>query len=301
MYRLRRTEPFRAFQKSVGNATFHLNSSYVGLEWIARGYGKPEDLEIAWTPPKEPKHSVNQSRSFLHAAALSHVADALDTYLRDIADEKYLALTEGQGEVLRKSKTGKGGHEYSVPERFSILGLELSAESNADLAMVAALAAWRNRSTHSRRDRRLSLEKDFEEGLRAAKTLLATRYGDLDSAAMLQHMHAREAPKRKEIVALVSVAQNFVRVVDEALLRAALPDEAAIRNVAHIAIRSRLCPETGVCAKSKNSGAETSMRGSGASRRYLKNMGLPRVLEANCRACRMPLSGKSQTILWPIS
>jgi hypothetical protein len=87
------------------------------------------------------------------------------------------------------------------------------------------------------------LEKDFEEGLRAAKMLLATRYGDLDSAAMLQHMHAREAPKRKEIVALVSAAQNFVRVADGALLRTALPDEAAIRNVAHIAIRSGLCPD----------------------------------------------------------
>jgi hypothetical protein len=47
MYFITRTGPFRAFQRRVGNTTFHINSAYVGLEWIARGKGKPDGLPTA--------------------------------------------------------------------------------------------------------------------------------------------------------------------------------------------------------------------------------------------------------------
>jgi hypothetical protein len=109
MLTIKRTLVFRNFQRRLGNCTFHINSTYVGLEWIARGHGKPKDFEINWDAPKKSRESVDQARQLIHSAMLGHVYDALDSYLRLVADIPWARLSNGQRNVLRKSVTRSGG------------------------------------------------------------------------------------------------------------------------------------------------------------------------------------------------
>jgi hypothetical protein len=183
MYFIARTGPFRAFQRRVGNATFHINSAYIGLEWIARGKGKPDGLDINWTAPEYPRQAVDQARSLLHSAMLSRVFDELDSYLRALADEPWLVLTPDQRDILRRAFAKPGGGAYTLTERFLELRLDLDANAAVDLAMVATLVTWRNQTIHVRPadlSGRLRLDRLVEEQLTKEKVMLGKRYGGLD-------------------------------------------------------------------------------------------------------------------------
>src|ERR1035441_6742312 len=65
MFAISRTPAFRNFQRSIGNSTFYLNTTVVGLELVARGGTKPLALTIKWQPPKHPEDVARQARQFL--------------------------------------------------------------------------------------------------------------------------------------------------------------------------------------------------------------------------------------------
>jgi hypothetical protein len=253
MLTITRTLVFRDFQRRLGNCSFHINSAYVGLEWIARGQGKPEDFEINWDAPKKPRESVDQARQLIHSAMLGHVYDALDSYLRLIADIPWSYLSTGQRNVLRKSVTRPGGSAYSIADRFAEMHFRLDGDdteedcnnAEVDLELLKVLVAWRNQTVHDglNNSGELRLPDGCEEKLLNARDNLAARYGDLDPIVLLAHIRQGAAPKRKEIIALVSACQNFVRAVDSTLLRRSLVRSAEIQNVAFEKIRETLCKE----------------------------------------------------------
>jgi hypothetical protein len=253
MLTITRTLVFRDFQRRLGNCTFHINSAYIGLEWIARGQGKPEDFEINWDAPKKPRESVDQARQLIHSAMLGHVYDALDSYLRLVADIPWSYLSIDQRNVLRKSVTRPGGIAYSIADRFAEmhhLDGDVKGEdyknAEVDMELLKVLVAWRNQTVHDglNSSGELRLPDGCEEKLRDAKDSLAARYGDLDPIVLLAHICQRAAPKRKEIIALVSACQNFVRSVDSTLLRRSLVRSEDIRNIAFEKIREALCNKT---------------------------------------------------------
>jgi hypothetical protein len=198
MLTITRTLVFRDFQRRLGNCTFHINSAYIGLEWIARGRGKPEDFEINWDAPKKPRESVDQARQLIHSAMLGHVYDALDSYLRLIADIPWSYLSIDQRNVLRKSITRPGGSAYSIADRFTEMHFHLDIDvkgedyNNAeiDLELLKVLVAWRNQNVHDglNTSGELRLPDGCEEKLLNAKDKLAARYGDLDPIILLAHM-----------------------------------------------------------------------------------------------------------------
>lgn len=231
MYAVARTRSLKIFRRQVGNCTFHINSAYIGLEWIARGSGKPEELKIAWSAPNNPRQAADQARSFLHVATLSHVFNAIDTYLRDLADEYWLEFSEHQRDILRKSITKPNKEAYSISERFGQLNVVFDADAELNLAMIAALAAWRNQLAHAGRPDshgRLRLDPADENRLTRGKEALSLRYPHFDTELMLENIRARTAPKRKEIVALVSASQKLVSALDAQLVKAALPTVALV-------------------------------------------------------------------------
>ena len=229
MLTIKRTPVFRDFQRRLGNCTFHINSAYVGLEWIARGQGKPKDFEINWDVPKKPRESIDQARQLIHSAMLGHVHDALDSYLRLVAEIPWARLSNDQRDILRKSVTRSGGSAYSIADRLVEIYCPSAdvdkdvdgKNAEIDLQLLKVLVAWRNQTVHDglNNSGEPRLPDGCEEKLLGAKDHLATRYGDLDPIVLLDHLRRRESPKRKEIVALVSACQNFVRAVDSALLR----------------------------------------------------------------------------------
>src|ERR1700678_589245 len=116
-----RTRPFRTFQRSVGRSTFYI----IGLELIARGGTKPDDLKIKWTAPRDPRQEVSQVRLFIHAAMLVHVVDALDKYLKRISKDVWFDFSQQTCNVLRKSIKKNRDEDYSISERFSQLKAEI--------------------------------------------------------------------------------------------------------------------------------------------------------------------------------
>ena len=246
MLTLSRTRPFTKYLKRVGNSTFHINSSYIGLEWIARGKGKPDGMEISWSEPKNPKTSVDQSRMLLHAAMLGYVFDCTDSYLRLLADIGWLKLSDIQRNILRKSVTRPGGKEYAIWERFESLEITLEGEREeerkTDLAMVRVLSVWRNKVSHQGLEGRgeIRLDDTVKAHLLAAETYLASRYGGLSAHEMFEQISGDTSPRRKEIIGLVSASVNLTRLVDEELVANAIKSERDLQSVAVAAISEAL-------------------------------------------------------------
>lgn len=228
------TPPFRKLLKRIGNATFHINASYIGLEWIARGKGIPAGLDIHWPAPKDPRAAVDQSRQMLHTATLGYTVDCLDSYLRLVSRISWLKLSKSQRDILNKAVTRKNDVAYAVWERFSEVAVKPSDNSAVDLNMVRLLTAWRNQKSHEgleeSGDNRL--EAEVESALISAESNLARRYGGLVPGDMIEQFKTQRAPRRKEIVGLVSASVNLARFIDQGLLATSIKDEGDLERVA---------------------------------------------------------------------
>jgi hypothetical protein len=239
------TPAFRRFLKRIGDLTFHINTAYVGLEWVARGNGLPDGLEINWNMPKGPRAAVDQSRQLLHTAMLAYAHDCLDAYLRALSQLDWLKLSDQQRDILRKAVTREGGSAYAIWERFCALDVELNSNCVVDLDMVRLLVAWRNLKVHEgfedSSEARLGYE--FESRLNAAEESLGNRYGGLRPADMIKQFKASGAPRRKEIVGLVSAAVNAIRFFDGAIVSRAVTGGRDLEEIAIAQISMALGPE----------------------------------------------------------
>jgi hypothetical protein len=243
-----RTRAFRSFQRAVGRSTFYINTAYIGLELVARGGTKPDDLRIKWTQPRQPHEEIAQVRQFLHTAMLGYCFGALDNYLRELADDLWLPLCRDTRAIMKKAVTKPNRVAYSIPERFSQLETERSQKAPEDALLVAVLTVWRNQSVHEEQPKasfKARLESQLSEDLRTHGASLATRYGDLQVEKLLEHVESNRPPSRKDIVALASAAQNYVRAIDEGLLMQHLDSQAAIDQVALAEIRRALLEPPG--------------------------------------------------------
>ena len=268
MLTLNRTLAFRRFQRAVGDCTAHINTAYVGTELIARGAKKPDDLHIKWQAPKSPRTFVDQTRSLLHTAMLGHVFMAVDRYLRDLAGDRWLPLTQEKRDILRKAVTKTGGRAYSVRERFAALNIEFGGPVEVDGLLVEALVIWRNRneheeiskdSEHDSRDSRLS--DSTRKGLRTATELIEKRYGNFNIVALIDHLDHNRSPSRKDIVTLASAAQNYVRAVDGSLLGDAIRSEHDLEVIARKEVaRSLLDADGRILAQLWGKDREARMR-----------------------------------------
>jgi hypothetical protein len=105
MLAISRTQPFRRFQSSVGNSTFHLNTAVVGIELVARGGTKPADLNVTWGPLKNPRDAAQQTKQFVVLATMVHLIDSFDGLLQDYADLDWLELGDSLKDILLKRST----------------------------------------------------------------------------------------------------------------------------------------------------------------------------------------------------
>jgi hypothetical protein len=238
MLTLSETPAFRRFLKRIGSLTFHINTAYVGLEWIARGQGLPEGLEINWSMPRKPRAAIDQSRQLLHTAMLAYAHDCLDAYLRAVSGLEWLKLSDQERSILRKAVTREGSSAYAIWERFSALDVELSRNSAVDLDMIRLLVAWRNLKVHEGfgDDGATRLESEVESRLNAAEQDLAIRYGGLRPGDMIKQFKGHGAPRRKEIVALVSASVNATRFFDRAIVSRTLINIQELEKIAIVQI-----------------------------------------------------------------
>jgi len=217
MLAISRTPPFSHFQDAAGNATFHINTTVVGLELVAGGGEKPPKLNINWTRPKEPRQSVEQTKQFILLAILAHVVDSFDVLLRDYADLDWLGL-ESLRELLGKSATKPGGKGYSISERTEAVLDNLGIAERDALSLLALGVAWRNSLAHTGRARQ-KIPDGVADYLTAAASRLSDRYAAIDIEAMLVRFSKGDRPTLKDATTLVAASQNLARALDEALIR----------------------------------------------------------------------------------
>jgi hypothetical protein len=252
MFTIHRTRAFRNFQKSVGNFTAHINTAYVGTELIALGTKKPDNLRIRWQEPNDARNFIHETRSLLHAAMLGYVFTAVERFLRDLADDKWLKLEPAKCDILRKAVTKQGGSAYSITERFSQLDLELEPRASWDALLVEVLVVWRNRNVHEKSakkdneemsDSRLS--KDSRKSLKEFSDQIHSQYGGMNVEELIKHLDQNKAPSRKELVGIVSAAQNYVRMVDNGLIKRAVRSEMSLALIAKQEIYDNLSRDDG--------------------------------------------------------
>lgn len=235
MFTITRSRAFRSFQRKVGNSTFHLNSAYVGLELIARGASKPDDVKIKWSAPKIPKEAVAQSRSFLYTAALIYVFGAVDRYLRELANDEWFNFAKPTRDILIKAKTKKGDEAYSISDRFAVIFMPKTVDAATDGFLLNLLVILRNQLIHGDlSSTKARLDEGIALKLRDHSANAYSRYGGLKLELLVDHIKKKQSPSRKDTIALVSSAQNFIRAVDSSLVAQTFQ---SAENIEHIALK----------------------------------------------------------------
>ncbi|ATG47653.1 hypothetical protein CEW89_08745 [Celeribacter ethanolicus] len=219
-YTLTRTRPFRNLQSRIGSATYRLNTILVGLQQVAGGADKTEDLPVSWSKPSpaKAKQVADQARIFACSAAVAFAYDGFDSFIRAIVREDWLSFSQSTIEIATKSVTKKGGEAYSMSERLEKISQELNIESPLDTATVELFAKWRNLVVHDRDDSSRGLSIASEEALSSSSDYFYKNYSHLDINLALKNFSARKMPVPKEATSLIALAQNLARRVDEAAI-----------------------------------------------------------------------------------
>jgi hypothetical protein len=239
MIGISRTQPFRDFQRLAGISTFHVNTIAIGLELIARGGQKPEELKIAWSMPNNPRESIEQTKHFALLALMTHVVDGVDRLQRDYSEVWWFELPNSLRDILRKSVTKPGNIQWSIAERVEQLMLHLGEDTDESLCFLELMVSWRNAIVHTRNAR-------FEVSGRTSSVLtqkqepIAAKYANIDTLQALEHFRTRKFPTLKEATTMIAVIQNLTRRIDEALIHTYSGRDAQIERIARREIASAL-------------------------------------------------------------
>jgi hypothetical protein len=230
-----RTKPFRQLQAGIGRSTHRLNTIVVGLELVALGGNKPEYLPINWNKPVSPgmaRQAADQAKNFALVSATVYGTDLFDTFLRNLAAETWLGFRSETVHVVGRHGSGPGGHEYSMRERALTLYTELGFEADMLPSTLELLARWRNYLVHGSYGKERHLAKEVHDDLIQGAECLYDEYSGIDVGLTLKSFEDGGHPTRKEVTVLLACAQNLARKIDEAAIRRALPNEAAMEATA---------------------------------------------------------------------
>ena len=240
MIGISRTLPFRDFQLTAGLSTFNVNTIAIGLELIATGGQKPPAMNVTWTPPKNPREAVEQTKHFALLALMTLVVNAFDTLLRDYVDVDWLKLPLPLQEILRKAVTKPGKVEWAIHERVQALLAHLEQTSDDDsLAFLELMVSWRNALVHSRKPR-LHISEESSQLLQAKRDEFSKLYAGIDTIKTLENFKSKKWPTLKEATTMIAVAQNLARLIDEALIKKYSGDRSQVEEIAKKAISTAL-------------------------------------------------------------
>jgi hypothetical protein len=211
--------------------TFHINTIVIGLELVARGGKKPDELNIRWKEPSNRRESADQARQFVLLAIIESIVSSFDALLRDYADLKWLTLPPNVIDILRKAITGSDHKEYSIAKRAEELLLYLKLDESESLAMLELMVSWRNALVHSERAKP-RLQADAERQMKLSAARFADRYANIDVLRMLESFAARHRPSLKEATTMIAISQNLARSLDQAYLRLAGGTPEQVRRIA---------------------------------------------------------------------
>lgn len=230
MLGISRTPPFRDFQRVAGVSTFDVNTLVVGLELIANGGQKPGGLNIKWSPPKNRRQAIEQTKHLVLIALMTHVVDAFDSLLRDYGALSWFQFPRELIEILQKSSKKSDDSDWSISERCEQLFKFVGEARQIEIGLLELLVNWRNAFVH-RRTSRFRLPRASEE-IRQARADLAVQYAQIDICKTLDSFRGGNWPTLKEATTLLAIAQNLARSADEALIKKFASSTVAVEEIA---------------------------------------------------------------------
>ena len=192
------SQPLSDLLADIGEAVANLNTAVVGLDAVEKGHGKPESLDISWSPGDRQAAS-RKARKFIVEAVLVRVFEALRQHSVVISRLPRLREVVGKWDHNTKWAT-KTWNIYTA-----IVG-ETYLVSSAVLVVH-----WRNRIVHPGSIARLqSSQKNL---LRNNDAEIAEKYKRLSVDCLLCHFEEGR-PTLKDVSSLIAMGINLAREVD---------------------------------------------------------------------------------------
>ncbi|WP_156737755.1 hypothetical protein [Mycobacterium sp. E735] len=205
---LKATPARSAFKKMLGQNNHFLITILVGLDAVESGQANlSPEFSTSWSPINA-HASARRSRDFATKALLAWASTALDTYRRQLSTPTNVYLSIGECDAI-KAEEGLGA-------RLQRLSQLVGAVMGPEKELVELLVVWRNRVVHT--NARDVVSGGLKRRLLANQALLAKDYQGLNIERAMEGARRGNAPKFKEITALVRAAHIFVREIDKAIL-----------------------------------------------------------------------------------
>lgn len=263
---LSRTEAFKAFQRSIGDATLHLNTVAVGLEVISldpsAAQAAAAALNVGWRPPSvaskksvtlpaaEPlakrvvlptgmkalRDLTSRSKIFVLRAVLVTAFDALDTFVTEIARTEWLKFDLGVIDICTKAVTKPGKIAWTLSERYFTICQALGIrELNGHCALLGLGSRWRNALVHAE-NAEFALEKEDRK-------LLIDHADQLNKAGFkvgqaLDRFDHGLNPTLKDVTTIISYAQDLCRVIDLKAIQVVASQESEVEALLHDRLRA---------------------------------------------------------------
>lgn len=193
----------------MGQNNHFLITILVGLDSVESGEAtlSPE-FSTSWDPVNV-RTSARRSRDFAIKALLAWAADSLDAYRRQLSRPAnvYLEIAERNAIIAEEGLWNRLRHLANLS----------GASFGPEKELVELLLVWRNKVVHTHS--RDGVSSELRQRLLANRSRIATDYHGLDIERAITAAARGDAPKFKEITALVTAAHTFVSRVDSAVVK----------------------------------------------------------------------------------
>lgn len=206
---IKRSNGFKNFSKKIGQNNHFLITILIGLDAVKEGIAKKEDgFKTSWNP-KSVEDSALRSREFAIKATLAWLVDCLDSYFMYTYTKPKL-IQENNFESAYCSAN------QSVYKRYTVFKEWIYDLPDIESALVDLTISWRNRLIHSNANNPIS-EKS-REILIANMDTISDNYQGLIIVETLEAFSNKNAPKFKEITAMIRACRTFVQELDRNLI-----------------------------------------------------------------------------------
>lgn len=203
----------RSFKKIAGQNNHFLITIHVGLAAVQDGSATvPPDMHVAWDP-HDRGSSAARSRGFANKAALAWLIESLDTYIRILRVDSFIANQQLKDELTESDREKRG-----FTGRIETLARATGQADTAEAKLVGIAIAWRNRLVHQQASG--NINRTLIAAARSHANHFAENYRGMLIDELIKRADARPAapPTLKEVTSIVQATHKLVERIDMKLL-----------------------------------------------------------------------------------
>lgn len=208
MLTVSRSPHLKQFKEALGQANHYLITILIGLEGVRTGaVTKGDSFNVSWSP-RSIDATVNRSRRYARQSGLTWAVNALEGYLgylrrhpfRFPSDFDQLLQNDRSVFSLLNKVITFTGYPIDLPLSITHIGIQ-----------------WRNNVVHYHAEN--ELDQAYATFLRNVdRSTVGERFSGLDPHLMLEGFNEREAPRFKELAAIIQSIHYLVLELDSRLV-----------------------------------------------------------------------------------